>query len=93
MCRECFFAAFEDEVHQTVTSAQLFKDGDKIAVGASGGKGLYCRRSFSFTSNSVRPAICMYQSETVWHMAFVICDQQGPRFSAEKLCKFRGAFN
>jgi len=39
MCRECFFAAFEDEVHQTIASAQLFKDGDKIAVGASGGKG------------------------------------------------------
>jgi len=39
MCRECFFAAFEDEVHQTITTSQLFKDGDKVAVGASGGKG------------------------------------------------------
>ena len=40
MCRECFFAAFEDEVHRTITDAQLFKGGDRIAVGASGGKGL-----------------------------------------------------
>jgi len=39
MCRECFYAAFEDEVHQTITRAQLFRDGDKIAIGASGGKG------------------------------------------------------
>jgi len=49
MCRECFFAAFEDEVHQTITNAQLFKDGDKVAVGASGGKGLCSSTAFSFT--------------------------------------------
>jgi len=52
MCRECFFAAFENEVHQTVTDAQLFKEGDKIAVGASGGKGLCCCRGFNCTSYS-----------------------------------------
>lgn len=40
MCRACFFTAFEDEVHKTITDAQLFKEGDKIAIGASGGKGL-----------------------------------------------------
>lgn len=40
MCCGCFFAAFEDEVHQTIINAQLFKVGDKIAIGASGGKGL-----------------------------------------------------
>ena len=48
MCRECFFAAFEYEVHQTISSARLFKDGDKIAVGASGGKGLCHNTAFSF---------------------------------------------
>lgn len=48
MCRECFFAAFEDEVHKTITDSQLFKEGDKIAVGASGGKGLYSEYGFNF---------------------------------------------
>jgi len=48
MCRGCFFAAFEDEVHQTITNARLFKDGDKVAVGASGGKGLCCHIAFNF---------------------------------------------
>jgi len=55
MCRECFFAAFEDEVHKTITDAQLFKEGDKIAVGASGGKGLRssCGINFAFWCLSV----------------------------------------
>jgi len=48
MCRECFYAAFEDEVHHTIFSAGLFKQGDKIAIGASGGKGLYCCSWFGF---------------------------------------------
>lgn len=63
MCRECFFAAFEDEVHQTITSAQLFKEGDKIAVGASGGKGLYCCHCISFsTCSHVRNQLIFSQS-------------------------------
>ena len=37
-CRECFFRSFEDEVHRTIVSNKLFKRGDKVAVGASGGK-------------------------------------------------------
>ena len=39
MCRECFYRAFEEEVHKTIIDAQLFKTGDRVAVGASGGKG------------------------------------------------------
>jgi cytoplasmic tRNA 2-thiolation protein 1 len=39
MCKECFFHVFEEEVHKTITDAKLFKVGEKIAIGASGGKG------------------------------------------------------
>ena len=38
ICKECFLRAFEDDVHQTITDNGLFKQGDKVAIGASGGK-------------------------------------------------------
>ncbi|KAI0829360.1 cytoplasmic tRNA 2-thiolation protein 1 [Trametes gibbosa] len=38
ICKECFFYVFETEVHNTITEAQLFKRGDRVAIGASGGK-------------------------------------------------------
>lgn len=38
VCRECFYAALEDEVHQTIVQHGLFKRGDRVAIGASGGK-------------------------------------------------------
>lgn len=38
VCRECFFKLFEDEVHQTIVSEKLFKPGEKVVIGASGGK-------------------------------------------------------
>lgn len=38
LCRECFIAVFEDEVHHTITSSQLFFPGERVAIGASGGK-------------------------------------------------------
>ncbi|KAI0288269.1 cytoplasmic tRNA 2-thiolation protein 1 [Russula brevipes] len=38
ICKGCFFAVFETEVHNTITDAQLFKPGDRVAIGASGGK-------------------------------------------------------
>ena len=41
ICKECFFYVFETEVHNTITEAQLFKPGDRVAIGASGGKGEY----------------------------------------------------
>jgi cytoplasmic tRNA 2-thiolation protein 1 len=39
ICKDCFFLVFETEVHNTICDAQLFKPGDKVAIGASGGKG------------------------------------------------------
>lgn len=39
MCKECFFFVFEEEVHKTISDAKLFKPGEKIGIGASGGKG------------------------------------------------------
>jgi len=38
ICRDCFFYVFETEVHHTITTAKLFKSGDRVAIGASGGK-------------------------------------------------------
>ena len=38
LCKECFFRAFEDEVHRTIVDNSLFKRGEVIAIGASGGK-------------------------------------------------------
>jgi len=38
LCKECFFAAFEAEIHHTISSSNLFRRGEKVAVAASGGK-------------------------------------------------------
>lgn len=38
LCKECFFWAFEEEVHQTVVAAELFKPGEVVGIAASGGK-------------------------------------------------------
>lgn len=38
LCRTCFIAAFEAETHETITKYSLFRPGEKIAIGASGGK-------------------------------------------------------
>ncbi|ODM99165.1 Cytoplasmic tRNA 2-thiolation protein 1 [Orchesella cincta] len=38
VCQNCFYAAFEDEVHDTIVKNNLFKPGDYVAVAASGGK-------------------------------------------------------
>jgi cytoplasmic tRNA 2-thiolation protein 1 len=39
ICRDCFFYVFETEVHNTIIQTKLFKPGDRVAIGASGGKG------------------------------------------------------
>jgi|ERR1700722_9250486 len=39
ICKLCFFYVFETEVHNTITQANLFNPGDRVAIGASGGKG------------------------------------------------------
>ncbi|MCJ1357692.1 MAG: nucleotidyltransferase [Icmadophila ericetorum] len=38
LCKECFFEIFETEIHNTITNNSLFHKGERIAVGASGGK-------------------------------------------------------
>lgn len=38
ICQECFFVCFEAEVHETIVKHELFKAGEKIAIGTSGGK-------------------------------------------------------
>lgn len=38
ICRECFYTVFEDEIHNVITDNNLFKKGERVAIGASGGK-------------------------------------------------------
>ncbi|QDZ20718.1 cytoplasmic tRNA 2-thiolation protein [Chloropicon primus] len=38
VCKECFYEAFEEEIHQTIMKEKLFNRGDRVAIGASGGK-------------------------------------------------------
>lgn len=38
LCKECFFLVFETEIHNTIQSGKLFSPGEKVAIGASGGK-------------------------------------------------------
>lgn len=38
LCKDCFFFLFEEEAHHTITTNNLFQQGDRVACGASGGK-------------------------------------------------------
>jgi cytoplasmic tRNA 2-thiolation protein 1 len=38
LCKECFFSAFEVEVHHTIIEGKLFSPGQVVAIAASGGK-------------------------------------------------------
>ena len=38
LCKKCFIRVFEDEIHATITRNHLFSRGEKVAIGASGGK-------------------------------------------------------
>ncbi|KAI4194734.1 MAG: hypothetical protein LQ348_002571 [Seirophora lacunosa] len=38
LCKACFLALFESEIHNTITANALFRPGERIAIGASGGK-------------------------------------------------------
>lgn len=51
ICRECFYEVFEEEIHQVIVQNQLFKPGERIAIGASGGKG-ECFLSYCILSTS-----------------------------------------
>jgi len=40
VCKDCFYEVFETEVHNTIVEgAGIFRRGEKVAIGASGGKG------------------------------------------------------
>lgn len=43
ICKECFYSVFENEIHETITKNKLFKKGDRVAIAASGGKGIFLR--------------------------------------------------
>lgn len=38
ICKLCFFHVFETEIHNTIVNNNLFYRGEKVAIGASGGK-------------------------------------------------------
>ncbi|KAI5669046.1 hypothetical protein M9H77_18899 [Catharanthus roseus] len=38
ICKDCFYEVFEEEIHRVIVDNQLFKSGERIAIGASGGK-------------------------------------------------------
>ncbi|KIR38266.1 cytoplasmic tRNA 2-thiolation protein 1 [Cryptococcus deuterogattii 99/473] len=39
VCKDCFFEVFETEVHNTIVEGEgIFKRGERVAIGASGGK-------------------------------------------------------
>ena len=38
LCKTCFITLFETEIHNTITRNALFHPGERIAIGASGGK-------------------------------------------------------
>ncbi|KAF2196276.1 adenine nucleotide alpha hydrolases-like protein [Delitschia confertaspora ATCC 74209] len=38
LCKPCFLSVFESEIHHTITTNNLFHRGERIAIGASGGK-------------------------------------------------------
>ena len=38
VCKECFYELFETEIHETIIKNNLFKRGQRIVIGASGGK-------------------------------------------------------
>ncbi|KAL8710691.1 MAG: hypothetical protein Q9220_004709 [cf. Caloplaca sp. 1 TL-2023] len=38
LCKSCFLSLFETEIHNTITANKLFQAGERIAIGASGGK-------------------------------------------------------
>ncbi len=48
VCKSCFFEVFETEVHNTMVEGEgIFRRGEKVAIGASGGKGecYFCKES------------------------------------------------
>lgn len=67
ICKECFFYVFETEVHNTITEAGLFKRGDRVAIGASGGKGALSNSVIYLFSVSDL-CVMVLQTRLYWHM-------------------------
>jgi cytoplasmic tRNA 2-thiolation protein 1 len=44
ICQTCFFYVFETEIHHTIIDTKLFERGERVAIGASGGKGMSVQR-------------------------------------------------
>lgn len=38
VCKECFFIYFEETIHNTITSSNMFKKNETVIIGMSGGK-------------------------------------------------------
>jgi len=38
LCEDCFYWAFEEEIHRTIVDGGLFRRGEYVAIAASGGK-------------------------------------------------------
>jgi cytoplasmic tRNA 2-thiolation protein 1 len=38
ICLDCFYESFENEIHYTITTNNVFNRGDRVCIGASGGK-------------------------------------------------------
>src|SRR5271154_5465324 len=38
LCKTCFISIFEKEIHETIITSNLFYPGERVAIGASGGK-------------------------------------------------------
>lgn len=38
LCKSCFYYVFETEIHNTIIESNLFYRGERVAIGASGGK-------------------------------------------------------
>lgn len=38
LCKTCFISKFEREIHETIIASSLFHPGERVAIGASGGK-------------------------------------------------------
>ncbi|CAD6504043.1 BgTH12-05780 [Blumeria graminis f. sp. triticale] len=52
LCKNCFISVFEEEVHQTISFTKIFSPGERIAIGASGGKDSTVLASVLKTLNS-----------------------------------------
>jgi cytoplasmic tRNA 2-thiolation protein 1 len=63
VCKDCFFEVFETEVHNTITeNGGIFKRGDSVAIGASGGKGTSIRLIWWYGLTASQTRRCLRMS-------------------------------